>query len=410
MGLLTMKSRTILHVDMDAFYASVEQRERPDLKGKPVIVGADPKAGKGRGVVAACSYQAREYGVHSALPISRAWQLCPTATYVRPNGPLYGRVSGRIMKILRHFTDLVEPVSIDEAFLDVSGSSRLFGDGQSIARAIKRRVLKEQELTCSIGVATNKFVAKIASEADKPDGLCIVPRGEEKSFLANLPIRKIWGVGPRSEERLKGWEVRTVADIARRKQSFWVEHLGKYGDHLWHLSQGIDDRPVQPSRALKSLSHEATFETDCRDFEEIRKTLLALSEKVARRCRKQGVAGSCVRLKWRFEDFSTFTRQRKLDESTEDAQRIFAVALDLSRDFLPLTQAVRLVGVGVSGFEERRSTSQPVLFGDSDKKKRRLDDSVDRIAERFGAHSIRKASLLDRHPDDEDGFSSFVRD
>ena len=405
-----MKSRTILHVDMDAFYASVEQRERPQLKGKPVIVGADPKAGKGRGVVAACSYQAREYGVRSALPISRAWQLCPTAVYVRPNGPLYGEVSGRIMKILRHFTDLVEPVSIDEAFLDVTGSSRLFGDGKSIARAIKDRVLKEQELTCSIGVATNKFVAKIASEADKPDGLCIVPRGQEKNFLANFPIRRIWGVGPRSEERLKGWEVRTLADIALRKQSFWVGKLGQYGDHLWHLSQGIDDRPVQPSRALKSLSHEATFDTDCSDFEEIRKTLLSLSEKVARRCRKHGLAGSCVRLKWRFEDFSTFTRQRKLGESTEDAQRIFAVVLDLSRDFLPLPRAVRLVGVGVSGFEERRSTFQPVLFGDSAKRKRSLDDSVDRIAERFGGRSIGKASLLDRHSEEDEGFTSFLTD
>ncbi len=405
-----MKSRTILHVDMDAFYASVEGRERPELKGKPVIVGADPKAGKGRGVVAACSYQAREYGIHSALPISRAWQLCPTAIFVRPNGALYKEISGRIMKILRHFTDLVEPVSIDEAFLDVTGSSRLFGDGKSIALVIKDRVLKEQELTCSIGVATNKFVAKIASEADKPDGLCIVPRGEEKSFLANLPIRKIWGVGPRSQERLKGWEVRTIADIARREESFWVEKLGKYGDHLWYLSQGIDDRPVQPSRAPKSLSHEATFESDCSDFEAIRKTLLSLSEKVARRCRKHSLAGSCVRLKWRFEDFSTFTRQRKLGEPTEDAQRIFAVSLDLSRDFVPLTRAVRLVGVGVSGFEERRSTSQPALFGDSEKRKRSLDDSVDRIAERFGGHSIRKASLLDRHPEEDEGFTSFLTD
>ena len=199
-----MKSRTILHVDMDAFYASVEGRERPELKGKPVIVGADPKAGKGRGVVAACSYQAREYGIHSALPISRAWQLCPTAIFVRPNGALYKEISGRIMKILRHFTDLVEPVSIDEAFLDVTGSSRLFGDGKSIALVIKDRVLKEQELTCSIGVATNKFVAKIASEADKPDGLCIVPRGEEKSFLANLPIRKIWGRGTQVPGAVEG--------------------------------------------------------------------------------------------------------------------------------------------------------------------------------------------------------------
>ena len=402
-----MKSRTILHVDMDAFYASVEQRERPELKGKPVIVGADPKGGKGRGVVAACSYQAREYGIHSALPISRAWQLCPTANYVRPNGALYGEVSGRIMRILRHFTDLVEPVSIDEAFLDVTGSSRLFGDGRSIARAIKDRVLKEQELTCSIGVSTNKFVAKIASDADKPDGLCIVPGGEEKNFLGDLPIRKIWGVGPRSEERLKGWGIRTIGDIAVREQSFWVAKLGKHGDHLWHLSQGIDDRPVQPSRGFKSLSHEATFESDCSDFEEIRKTLLSLSEKVARRCRKHGLAGSCVRLKWRFEDFSTFTRQRKLGESTDDAQRIFSVALDLSRDFLPLTRAVRLIGVGVSGFEERRSPSQAALFGDSDERKRSLDDSVDRIAARFGSQAIRKASLLDGHPDEEDGFSSF---
>ncbi len=191
----SMQPRTILHVDMDAFYASVEQRERPELKGTPVVVGADPKGGKGRGVVAACSYEARRYGIHSALPISRAWRLCPQASYVRPNGSLYREVSGRIMGVLRHFTDLVEAVSIDEAFLDVTGSSRLFGDGESIAGAIKSSVLKEQQLTCSIGVATNKFVAKIASDADKPDGLCIVPSGGEGKFLADLPVAKIWGAG-----------------------------------------------------------------------------------------------------------------------------------------------------------------------------------------------------------------------
>ena len=390
-----MQTCTILHVDMDAFYASVEQRERPEFKGTPVVVGADPRGGKGRGVVAACSYEARQYGIHSALPISQAWHLCPTANYVRPNGVLYGDVSGRIMRILRQFTDLVEPVSIDEAFLDVTGSSRLFGDGRSIARSIKGRVLKEQELTCSIGVATNKFVAKIASDVDKPDGLCIVPRGKEENFLMDLPIRKIWGVGPRSEERLKRWGIRTIADIAARKQSFWVRKLGKRGDHLWHLSQGIDERPVQPSRGFKSLSHESTFERDCTDLKEIKKTLLSLSEKVAGRCRKHGLLGSCVRLKWRFGDFSTFSRQRKLDESTDDAQRLFSVALDLSRDFFPLTRAVRLIGVGVSGFEERRSPSQAAFFGDLDERKRSLDDSVDRIAERFGSQAIRKASLLD---------------
>ncbi len=403
-----MKSRTILHVDMDAFYASVEQRERPATRGQPVIVGAGPKEGRGRGVVAACSYEAREYGIHSALPISRAWQLCPQGVYLRPNGALYGKVSGQIMEILRRFTDLVEPISIDEAFLDVTGSARLFGDGEEIARAVKDRILREQELPCSIGVAGNKFVAKVASDANKPDGLCVVPRGEEKKFLASLPIRKIWGVGPKSEKRLQRWGVRTIGEIADRDQAFWVEKLGSHGTHLWHLSQGLDDRPVRASRGFKSLSHESTFEEDCRDPDKINRTLLALSEKVARRCRSHGLGGGCIRLKWRFADFSTFTRQRKVGEPTDDAHTIFRVALELCRDFLPLAQAVRLVGVGISDFEKVEGASQPMLFEAPAQKKRRLDASVDEITRRFGKQAVRNASLLDRERDEEDGFSSFL--
>ena len=402
-----MKPRTVLHVDMDAFYASVEQRERPDLKGLPVVVGADPRGGRGRGVVAACSYEAREFGIHSALPISRAWQLCPSAVYLPPRGSLYAEVSRRIMRILRAYTDLVEPVSIDEAFLDVTGSSRLFGDGARVARTIKDRIQDEEQLSCSVGVAANKFVAKIASDAEKPNGLCVVARGEEKAFLASLPIRKMWGVGPKLEQRLRKWGILSIGDLGSRESSFWTERLGRHGQRLWELSQGLDDRPVQPVQGFKSLSHERTFETDCRDFQEVRKTLLALCEKVARRCRRHGVSGGTVRLKWRFEDFSTHTRQRKLDSASDDADLLFAVVLELCRDFLPLARRVRLVGVGLSSLEHRREAVGKDLFTGPRGRKRSLDESLDRIARKFGAGAIGRASLLDRGVDEEEGFGSF---
>jgi DNA polymerase-4 len=250
-------TRTILHVDMDAFYASVEEREVPGLRGRPVVVGSDPKEGRGRGVVAACNYEARRYGLHSAMPISRAWQRCPHAAYVRPRFQLYSAVSKRILDIFGRYTDLVEPISIDEAFLDVTASRSLFGDGPTVAREIKERIRTEQSLTASIGVAGSKFIAKLASDLEKPDGLVIVPPGEEEEFLAPLDVRRLWGAGPRTVELLHALGAHSIGGVARLGRARLVERFGQaHGSRLFELSRGIDDRPVNPHHGRKSLSKE----------------------------------------------------------------------------------------------------------------------------------------------------------
>ncbi len=406
-GIREMSGRAILHVDMDAFFASVEQRENPELQGRPVIVGADPQQGKGRGVVAACSYEARRFGVHSALPISQAWRLCPQATFVRPNGKLYSHVSRAVMEILSRFTDLVEPISIDEAFLDVTGSGRLFGPPKSIAQQVKDSIRAEQRLTCSVGIAPNKFLAKIASDLEKPDGLTCVEPGSERAFLAPLPVRAIWGVGPRTEVKLRELGIETIADVARRSLEFWSQTWGHHGEHLWRLSHGIDDRPVQPASGFKSLSHESTFSQDTEDLDAIRRVLLQLCGEVAVRARKNKVAGRTVTLKWRYADFTTLTRQTSLREATDDASRIYEVVTKLVQKLLPPAQKIRLVGVGLSDF--RSEPTQVGLFDPPSAKKRELNASLDRIAEKFGPGVVRKASLLTHGDDEDQRFSSFLK-
>ncbi len=398
--------RIILHVDMDAFFASVEQREEPRYKGKPVIVGADPQGGRGRGVVAACSYEARQYGVHSALPIGRAYRLCPHAVFLRPNGALYSEVSSAVMEILGRFTDRVEPISIDEAFLDVTGCVRLFGDARRIGEHIKEAIRREQDLSCSIGVARNKFLAKIASDLNKPDGYLEVEPGSEIDFLKDLPVRRIWGVGPRTEEKLHGIGVRTIGDVTARSKSFWAAALGRHGEHLWNLGHGTDDRPVRSGEGFKSLSHEHTFLHDVDDLETIGETLLSLSEAVARRARKHKLAAGTVVLKWRNADFSTKTRQRRLDTPSHDARQIYPVVRRLTQEFLPLRQKVRLLGVGLSRFVESEDL-QPDLFDAQTKRKTQLDESVDQIRKKFGRGIIRPARLVDKA--ERETFTSFLK-
>ncbi len=404
-----MPQSIILHVDMDAFFASVEQRERPELAGLPVIVGADPQGGRGRGVVAACSYPARKFGVHSAMPISQAYRLCPQGVYLRPNGRLYQDVSQRIMEILRRYSDLVEPISIDEAFVDVTGSLRLFGLPRQIAEAIKETVRIEERLTCSIGIAPNKFLAKVASDRQKPDGITIVEPGREREFLAPLSVRCIWGVGPKTESRLLQLGVKTIGDVSQRPLAYWADRFGHHGEHLWRLSQGQDSRRVQPSSGFKSLSHESTFARDTDDRSQLRATLLALSEAVAARLRKNRVRGRNVTLKWRYADFTTLTRQQTLRQPTDDGQTVYRACLALWKQLEPLPQKVRLVGVAVGRLEAGEANRQAGLFDESVQRKRKLDESVDEIVKKFGSASIKKASLLDRHSDEDDRFSSFLK-
>ncbi|MBI3637543.1 MAG: DNA polymerase IV, partial [Candidatus Rokubacteria bacterium] len=290
---------------MDAFYASVEQRDRPELRGRPVIVGADPK---GRGVVSAASYEARAFGVRSAMPIGRAARLCPGGVFVPVDMERYRQVSMDIMAILREFSPLVEPVSVDEAFLDLTGTASLFGDAPAAARRIKDRIRAETALTASAGLATNKFVAKVASDLRKPDGLVIVPAGDEAEFLAALPVERLWGVGKVAARELAAMGITTIRELQRLPLTALERRFGSHGRQLRELAFGRDDRPVEPASEAKSIGAETTFDVDSRDVDTLRRTLRGQAERVARELRAEGLSAACVTLKLRYADFRTITR------------------------------------------------------------------------------------------------------
>jgi DNA polymerase IV len=392
--------RSILHVDMDAFYASVEQLDEPSYKGKPVIVGADPKAGKGRGVVAACSYEARKFGVHSALPISRAWKLCPEGVYVRPRMSRYVEVSHQVMEVFDNFTDLVEPLSIDEAFLDVTGSSALHGTGEEIARKIKTSIREKTRLTASVGVAPNKFLAKIASELRKPDGLVIVDETAIADFLRELPISRLWGVGPKTEQRLKPMGIRTIGQMAAVPREELVRSLGSVGEHLHQLSNGRDDRPVVPNSEPKSISNETTFEKDTGDRNLLIRTIHELADEVGRRLRHDDFRAKRITLKLRYEDFSTHTKQISLQKPTQSNEEIARVAIALFNQFR-LDRRIRLLGVGSADLvHEEKDASQMDLFRADSQKEDTLGHTMDDIRQKFGKDLLKRGSQL---LDDRDG-------
>jgi nucleotidyltransferase/DNA polymerase involved in DNA repair len=381
-------TRTILHVDMDAFYAAVEQRDRPELKGKPVIVGADPRGGRGRGVVATASYEARVFGVKSAMPISQAWRACPHGVYVPPDMGKYAAVSEQVMGVLRRFTDCVEPVSIDEAFLDVTGSRRALGTGEEIARALKAAITAETALTASVGVAPSKLVAKVASDMRKPDGLVVVGPGEEAAFLAPLPVRRLWGVGPKMEEALFRLGVETVGQLAALDPALLERRLGTHGHDLQELARGHDLRPVlgHPEEA-KSLGQEHTFGIDTADPVVLRRTLLDLADEVARRLRSHEVRARTVTLKYRDETFRTVTRAETLAAPAESGDVLFAVAWRLLAG-VHGRRRVRLLGIYASGL---MSGADLGLFPEE----RAPADAVrDIVRERFGDGRLTRASLL----------------
>jgi DNA polymerase-4 len=387
--------RTIIHVDMDAFYAAVEQRDHPELRGRPVIVGSDPKGGKGRGIVATCSYEARKFGVRSALPISRAWRLCPHGTYVRPDMEKYERTSGRVMAILLDFSDLVEQISIDEAFLDVTGCYRLLGGGVEIARKIKQRIRGELQLTASVGVASNKFVAKVASDLEKPDGLVVVESGREKEFLAPLPVSRLWGVGARTETQLKEMGLEYIGQLADLTRSGLTKRFGKGGEHLWLLAQGIDVRPVTPEEGYKSIGHEITFERDTADSGLLHGTLLELTEKVCQRLRAHSARARTITIKFREADFTTRTRRTTLGSSVDTAEKIFPVALRMLRSLQRKERLVRLIGVYASNLETDETGVQLNLFDRTSPKDRKLATALDDIVRRYGEGSITRAALVE---------------
>lgn len=382
--------RTILHVDMDAFFAAVEQRDRPELRGRPVIVGASPE---GRGVVSAASYEARRFGVHSAMPIGRAARLCPGGTFLPVDREKYARVSREIMALLGAFTPLLEPLSIDEAFLDVTHSRGLFGPGTAVATEIKRRIRDEIRLTASVGVAANKFVAKVASDLRKPDGLVAVEPGRERDFLAPLPIARLWGVGRVTERALLAMGIRTIGQLAAVPADRLAARLGASGRGLATLARGEDERAVEPAMPPKSMGAEETFDADHRDVPLLRATLRRQAERIARELRAEGYAARVVTLKVRFADFSTLTRAHSA-EPTQDGLVIYREASALL-ERLRLSQPVRLIGISASGLGPA-AQGQLSLLGPDAARRDRLAGALDRLQARFGEESVLPASLLHR--------------
>ncbi|MGC1213533.1 MAG: DNA polymerase IV [Micromonospora sp.] len=380
----------ILHVDMDAFFASVEVRRRPELRGRPVVVGGIGP----RGVVSSASYEARRYGVRSAMPTARARALCPHAVYLPPDFSQYSAASRAVMQIFRDVTPLVEPLSLDEAFLDVAGARRLFGPPVEIARLIRRRVAEEQELTCSVGVAPSKFVAKLGSTRAKPDGLLVVPAVRVLDFLHPLPVAALWGVGERSAEALHRLGLNTVGDLAEAPLGMLRRAVGAAAAaHLHELAWGRDPRSVVPEHVEKSIGAEVTFDIDVVDPLEIRRSLLALAEKVGTRLRAAGQVGRTLSLKVRLADFRTVNRSRTLPVPTDTAREMFDTAWALWTALDP-GEPVRLVGVRMEGLAVAEETPRQLTLGAPERGWREAEAAADAAAARFGRSVIGPASLL----------------
>jgi len=388
---------TILHVDMDAFYASVELVTRPELRGKPVIVG-----GGQRGVVLSGTYEARALGIHSAMPMSRARRIAPQAIVIEPHHERYAEVSAGVMAIFSSVTPIVEPLSLDEAFLNVSGALRRLGSATAIAELIRARVYDEQRITCSVGVASTKFVAKLASTQAKPDGLLVVPIDKVTAFLHPLPVGALWGVGERTEERLVSLGLRTVGDLAHTPVETLTRALGQAsGDRLHDLAWGRDERGVVPDAVEKSIGNEETFARDIDDPEMIHREILRLAQKVAARVRRQGHLGRTVVLKVRFADFTTITRSRTLDTPTDVGQVIYTTAVELYAALRLQRARIRLVGVRLEGLLDAAARVEQLIFDDSaaDPADRRAAEvAADRLRERFGRDVVRPARLWDPQP------------
>ena len=384
----------ILHIDMDAFYASIEIRDNPDLVGKPVVVGGSPK---GRGVISAASYEARKYGVFSAMPASQAIRLCPQAIFIKPRMRHYAEISKQIREVFFRFTSLVEPLALDEAFLDVTGCEKLFGSSASIAKQVRSVIRNEIGITCSAGVAPNKFLAKLASDLDKPDGLTIVDPDHVQEFLDPLPISRVWGVGKQTLKKFERLGVRTIKQLRQQSVESMKRLFGVNSDHFWRLARGIDSRQVVPDRIAKTISHETTFSHDISERDTMRAWLTELTDQVARRMRRHDVRGKTINLKIRFSNFHTITRAQTLPEptfSTEDladvVEQIFTrVELD--------DRAVRLLGMGVSNLTHGK-LQQGFLFDQEKREKSdRLDEVKDKIKDRFGHMAVRRGSSVEHN-------------
>ena len=385
--------RKILHIDMDAFYASIEQRDNPALRGQPVIVGGDAEK---RGVVSAASYEARAFGVHSAMPASQAKRLCPHGIFLPVRMDRYREVSGQIFEVFQEYTPIIEPLSLDESFLDVTGCESLFGPAPEIARAIKRKILIRTGLTASAGIAPNKFLAKIASDWRKPDGLMEIKTDEVGAFLENLPISRLWGVGKSTEEILKGMGILRAGQLAQYPPEGIEKKLGKFGLELIALARGEDERPVVPHEEAKSLSQEQTFTPDLQDRQVMEQILLDQAEQVGWELRKQNLRGQTIHLKVRYPDFTLITRSQTLSFPTDAGMEIYRTAMKLLEKTEVLSRKARLLGVGVSNLCRRDAPRQRGLFDSYREKEEKSLEAVDKIWEKFGPEAIKRASLLER--------------
>ncbi|ETK36346.1 DNA polymerase IV [Microbispora sp. ATCC PTA-5024] len=382
----------ILHVDMDAFYASVELLDRPDLRGTPVIVGATGA----RGVVLSATYEARRFGVHSAMPMTRARRLCPQATVIPPRHGVYAEVSRGVMEIFKAITPEVEPIASDEAFLDVGGARRRLGSPAAIARTIREQVADRYGITCSVGVASSKFVAKLASRQCKPDGLLVVPADGVVEFLHPLPVAALWGVGERTEQALVRLGIRTVGDLAHVPVATLQREFGAVGAHLAALAWGRDERRVVPHAPDKSVGNEETFSQDVDDPEVIRRELLRLSERVAARLRAAGHVGRTVSVKLRRSDFTTITRSRTLREATDVAKEIYDTSCELYEAAGLERVRLRLVGVRVENLAPAATATRQLGLGERETGWREAEQAMDRAARRFGPDAVVPGSLVRR--------------
>lgn len=384
----------ILHVDMDAFYASIELRDNPKLKGLPVVVGGSPK---GRGVIAAASYEARKFGVYSAMPSSKAIRLCPGLVFAKSRMDHYANVSKQIREIFFRFTSLVEPLSLDEAFLDVTGSERLFGDAISIGRQIQAAIRDELDLAASVGVAPNKYLAKVASDLEKPHGFVVVPADGIEGFLKDLSIARVWGIGPKTAQRFKSLGVETIGQLRGLPRETLKQSFGVNADHFWRLSRGLDSREVVPDRIAKSVSHETTFAQDIESVEPLNAWVMELADQVGRRLRRHSIFGKTVQLKLRFSDFRTITRSITVEQRTQTTQVIAAAASSLLKTAWEETPfPIRLIGVGVSNLSNE-ARQQLSLFGQDEKDRSdRIDVAADAIRDKFGGAAVKRGSSLEQ--------------
>ncbi len=386
--------RVILHLDMDAFYAAVEVREDASLAGKPLIIGHRGR----RGVVSTCSYEARRFGVRSAMPSVTAERLCPQAIWLPGRMGLYVSVSREIRRMMESITPVVEPLSIDEAFLDLTGIARSLDEGARIARRLKERIRREERLSASVGVAPNKFLAKVASDLEKPDGLVILPAEEVPKRLHPLPVERLWGVGPKTAEQLHAASIRLIGDLLKVPPAALERRLGSsLASHLLALARGEDDRPVEPEREAKSISEERTYGKDLTDPDDIDRALLERSEGVARELRRNGLTGRTVGIKVRTGDFTTWTRAKTLPEATDLPEAIVAAARTLFREKIRLRgKGVRLLGVGISHLEQGAGFPTSLFPDPAEDRARRLARAADAVRDRFGEEAVQRARLLRR--------------